>query len=884
MTGLPELTPQEREWQNQHQLRVKKVKLNRLGLQRINRYRAKQGRRQLTQSDLTVVPSGKEVVGAIGDRQSLASPMTSTASDVPAAGLPDSVDNSALKYFPPIRSQGSLNSCGAFSGTYYAMTYMYAMANDLDAKTGGTTCQLSPKWTYNMLNGGGNNGIWYYWAYDLGTKHGVASWAEFPYDSNYRAWSMDPAVWRAAIYRRFDQSGYVANTQTDSGIQQVKQMLVDGYVLNIPTYIYSWQYTVISNDPATNADDAYVGKKVCYWVNGTSGYHAMTVVGYNDNIWVDINNNGIVDPGEKGAFRIANSWGTGWGESGFVWMAYDALKSPSAVVGGPSTGRIYGWSPCRAHWVTARTAYQPTLLAEFTLNQANRNQLQVTLGVADPQQSVPSQTWMPDMIYADGGPYAFNGTTTACDGTFVFDFSDIGLQGGDLQRYFLGVRDTASGSPVTVKDFRLVDVAANNSEAISTSTPLTGDNQQLYASVDYSEGGTNSLPVAKAQVTALSGYAPLSVTFDANGSYDPDGTISSYSWNFGDGGTGTGLTASHTYISPGTYQATLTVTDDRGGTNEDWLTITVSPNPNNRLSVEAIDMSLQSSGQTREVKAVVSIGDLSDQPFADATVTGRWSGLVSGTVTGITGADGTVSFISPAIQGSGSVTFSVTQITAASYTYDESLNKETQDSITVTQTVNQIPVAHITADQTAGTAPLLVHFDGTGSSDPDGSIVSYQWTFGNGQTANGATASVTYDTPGTYEATLTVTDNSGATGTATLVITVNGNTSQSAIYISDLGMSIIPIRKWYRIMVTVEIRDTDGNPVPNASITGSWGGILRGKASGTTDANGLFTISSFNIKKSGTALFTVNTVVSPDGTPYEPDLNKETTVSMDVTP
>ena len=92
----------------------------------------------------------------------------------------------------------------------------------------------------------------------------------------------------------------------------------------------------------TADDDATVGKSVAYWVNGTAGYHAMTVVGYNDQIWTDINGNGVVDNGEKGAFRIANSWGTGCKEGGFCWMAYDALKGSSAVSGAPSAGRIDG--------------------------------------------------------------------------------------------------------------------------------------------------------------------------------------------------------------------------------------------------------------------------------------------------------------------------------------------------------------------------------------------------------------------------------------------------------------------------------------------------------------------------------------------------------------
>ena len=51
----------------------------------------------------------------------------------------------------------------------------------------------------------------------------------------------------------------------------------------------------------------------------------MTIVGYNDAIWTDVNGNAVVDPGEKGAFKIANSWGSTWQDNGFIWLAYDAL-------------------------------------------------------------------------------------------------------------------------------------------------------------------------------------------------------------------------------------------------------------------------------------------------------------------------------------------------------------------------------------------------------------------------------------------------------------------------------------------------------------------------------------------------------------------------------
>ena len=234
MTGLPELTQEELEWQNKHMTRVKKVKLNKLGLERVNKWRKAKGLDELSEEEAGVVKKGKEIEGTVGE----AATDESSVAESPQVDLPLYVDNSSLKYFPPIRSQGSLPSCGVFNGTYYAMTHMHALARDLAAKNGGDDYRFSPKWTYNMVNDGELNGSWYYWAYEIGQKHGCATWAEFPYVgstsnvSNYREWCLDATVWRDSINRRFDQYGYVASTDQDSGIEQVKQLLVDGYILN----------------------------------------------------------------------------------------------------------------------------------------------------------------------------------------------------------------------------------------------------------------------------------------------------------------------------------------------------------------------------------------------------------------------------------------------------------------------------------------------------------------------------------------------------------------------------------------------------------------------------------------------------------------------------
>ena len=86
---------------------------------------------------------------------------------------------------------------------------------------------------------------------------------------------------------------------------------------------------------------------------------------------------------------------------------------------------------------------------------------------------------------------------------------------------------------------------------------------------------------------------------------------------------------------------------------------------------------------------------------------------------------------------------------------------------------NQPPAAAITATSTSGQAPLVVAFSGTGSADPDGTIQTYAWNFGDGGTATGGAVSYTYTRGGTYTAVLTVTDNQGATGSAQVVIVVS---------------------------------------------------------------------------------------------------------------
>ncbi len=102
------------------------------------------------------------------------------------------------------------------------------------------------------------------------------------------------------------------------------------------------------------------------------------------------------------------------------------------------------------------------------------------------------------------------------------------------------------------------------------------------------------------------------------------------------------------------------------------------------------------------------------------------------------------------------------------------------DKVTITVAGDNLPPeASIIADGINGIAPLLVNFDGSGSHDADGEIISYDWDFGDGTIDSGDTVSHTFSDPGVYTATLTVTDDQGATGSDTIQITANPTGSHS---------------------------------------------------------------------------------------------------------
>lgn len=197
---------------------------------------------------------------------------------------------------------------------------------------------------------------------------------------------------------------------------------------------------------------------------------------------------------------------------------------------------------------------------------------------------------------------------------------------------------------------------------------------------------------------------------------------------------------------------------------------------------------------------------------------------------------------------------------------------------TVVPVNGQAPIAVADASApTSGAAPLAVSFSSVGSYDPDGTIVAYDWDFGDGTTSAVANPVKSYATPGTYTASLVVVDNSGLSSVAdTVVIVVQSN---NVVYVGNIAMTLSSTKQGYAATATVTVRNQNGALVPSATVTGQWSGLTTGTASKTTSRSGTAAITSSRTKTRGTFTFTV-TGITISGYTYSPTRNVETSDSI----
>jgi PKD repeat protein len=313
----------------------------------------------------------------------------------------------------------------------------------------------------------------------------------------------------------------------------------------------------------------------------------------------------------------------------------------------------------------------------------------------------------------------------------------------------------------------------------------------------------NQAPLAIYTCDPPSGSVPLSVFFDAGNSFDPDGQIVRFDWDF-DGdlawdGYDSEQAIRHVYATPGLYSTHLRITDDKCVQRIETHTVSVNV-AGNALPVAAFDPSAENGDAPLSVTF-----DASDALDSDGSITrydwdfdndGIWDAYDSGSLV--------------------NHTYGLPGLYSAALRVTDNAGGQARASvdISINAVGNQLPTVNFSATPSSGKAPLVVAFDAGSSTDPDGTLVRYDWDFDNDGIWDaydaGKTISRMYALAGGYTAKLRVTDNAGGQASKTVAITVNTSTAPTAKFTESSPAGKAPLSVTF---------DAGTSTSPNGAIT-----------------------------------------------------------------
>lgn len=419
------------------------------------------------------------------------------------SAIPSSVDLSTSPCFPPIGDQGGIGSCTSWASTYYQYSYEVNRLNNVTSAADRVV--YSPKWTYNNINHGEDKGSYYTDAYKLLKNQGALTQAQFPYPtstSNYNinelpTYANAVSDMRNALSTRLvsystnsiSGSGTAITSNTDSDLTAIKFILSSKKVLTFQTWNdFNYKYGTGS---WSNTKLVYR----CYDSNGSC--HAMTLVGYDDNVTCDINGNGKIEEGEKGAFKVINSWGltnTGANNKGVLWIMYDALNGVSANNLNESS---FSYSRKPAMGTGSNNVFNVITVghknvafaAEVSFSTDYRNQVKIELGRGTSKDDFTTQTAYDSFAGNKSLSVPYNGT-------MVFDFGDLVKSISDIhENYYWKISlcdNTSDRNKVTYKGMRITDNKGNPVNDFSNkSKTIDGKSYAPIAKINLEKGDLN---------------------------------------------------------------------------------------------------------------------------------------------------------------------------------------------------------------------------------------------------------------------------------------------------------------------------------------------------------------------------------------------------------
>ncbi|WP_394749385.1 malectin domain-containing carbohydrate-binding protein [Spongiimicrobium salis] len=310
------------------------------------------------------------------------------------------------------------------------------------------------------------------------------------------------------------------------------------------------------------------------------------------------------------------------------------------------------------------------------------------------------------------------------------------------------------------------------------------------------QDGGNQIPVAVADATPITGTSPLEVNFTGGNSTD-DGTIVTYDWNFDDGNTSTAINPTHTYTSPGVYNASLRVVDDEGAENTATVQITVTEPvaPEGVVSFTLINADTNTDLFELTEGMQIEAGTVQNLLSIRANTNPATVGSVSFSLSGPINHTQTENIFPYALFGDsnsglnyggnlfpvGNYTITATSFSQAALGGTPGQTLTIQFSIVDTVgNTNIPPSAVINASTLSGEAPLEIDFVGSNSSDDVG-IVSYEWNFDDGNTSTGINPTHSFNSPGVYTVSLRVVDTEGLEDTTSTLVTVDAPSVQDGV-------------------------------------------------------------------------------------------------------
>jgi hypothetical protein len=308
--------------------------------------------------------------------------------------LPAKLDLSKTRYFPPVIDQHGW-SCNQASSIGYMLTYELNRIRDLPANLPEN--RYPPLYTWNFLNNANySQGVSYFDTWEIIKAGGCPNYVDFPWADDIITWMSGYDKYYRAMQNRVLEN-YSLPVGTPEGVNLLKRYLYDHF--DGSKYGGTANFQIASGGMAIGylpEGSIDPGAPVIHSF-GTEVGHAMTIVGYNDSLKLDLNGDGrstndldingdrVVDlhDWEKGAFIVYNTWGNWLSRRGMAYVPYHVLAR---------FGNQGGFWNRTVHIIEVARSFQPILTMRAELSHTNRSQIRIMAGVSnDPGAAVPDK-------------------------------------------------------------------------------------------------------------------------------------------------------------------------------------------------------------------------------------------------------------------------------------------------------------------------------------------------------------------------------------------------------------------------------------------------------------------------------------------------------------